>query len=124
MGPAVLGGPGGVVGWVMNESFGYVKRRHDRVKQHAASKRRVHRGRIVILRDRRARLSTDLFIRPVTLAGPVAILAKSASGADHHRPLISARCGLANLALQLRAQLLGFALNRRPLQTSKPWQVG
>src|SRR5215203_2374933 len=30
----------------------------------------------------------------------------------------------ANLALQLRAQLPGFALNRRPLQTSKPWQVG
>ena len=42
---------------------------------------------------------------PVTLSGPVAILTKSAGGADHHRPLISARCGLANLALQLRAQL-------------------
>jgi hypothetical protein len=27
MGPDVLCGPGGVVGWVMNESFGYVKRR-------------------------------------------------------------------------------------------------
>src|SRR5215218_3536125 len=70
MGPAVLGGPGGVVGWVMNESFGYVKRRHDGVKQHSASKRRAHRGRIVILRETRARLSTDLFIRAGNASWP------------------------------------------------------
>jgi hypothetical protein len=51
-----------------------------------------------------------LSIRARNANWPVAALTKLASGADRHRQLISARCGLANLALQLRAQLLGFAL--------------
>ena len=109
MGLAVLGGPGGVVGGVMNESFGCVKRRPRWRKTALRVQAPVHRGRIVTFRERRARLSTDCPSEPVTLAGPVALLIRSAIGADRHGQLISARCGLANLALQLRVLLPGFA---------------
>jgi hypothetical protein len=98
----------------MNESFGCVERRPRWRKTALRVPAPVHRGRIVTFRERRARLSTDLSIRARN-ASPT----KSASGADRYRQLISARCGLANLALQLRAQLPGFALNRRLMQTSK-----
>ena len=79
MGLAVFGGPGGGVGWVMNESFGCVKRRPRWRKTALRMQGPVHRGRIVTFRERRARLSTDLSIRAVALAGPVALRTKSAA---------------------------------------------
>jgi hypothetical protein len=70
MGLAVLGCPGGVVGWVMNESFGCVERRPRWRKTALRVQAPVHRGRIVTFREGRTRLSTDLSIRARNASWP------------------------------------------------------
>jgi hypothetical protein len=70
MGLAVLGGPGGVLGWVMNESFGCVERR-PRWRKTAL---RVQAPRASwpnrYLPREKARLSTDLSIRARNASWP------------------------------------------------------